>query len=354
MKMKPVKLMLMGITLLAAMFITSCSSNDDPVEGDKTELSAAIADIEDVLDEAEEGTLEGQFQAGSKATLQIAVDAAKLVVANTKAEQPTVNSALANLQAALEIFQAKVVSPIDVANLVGRWRFDEGTGTTANDESDNNFDGTFKTGPAGWGAGFPEWSTDRFGTANKAIHFDKGANIEVPYNTALNPTVKLSISIWVKADEIKAGNRFMGLQSWIGYKFQLQEANRAFLSIGKPDGSTYDRDSELDLPINEWHHLVATFGDGNIQFYIDGDLGPKQWDNTPGEAKSISGTPYNLVFGQDFPTNKYAATDANFDTDHIIPLAWGGFFHGSLDEIRIYKSVLTASQVASIYAAEKP
>lgn len=352
MKMKPVKLVLMGITLLSAMFIASCSSNDDPVEGDKTALSAAIADIEDVLDAAEEGTLEGQYQAGSKATLQAAVDAAKQVVADTKAEQPKVNSALANLQAALEAFKAKIVEPIDLANLVGRWKFDEGTGTTANDESANNFDGAFKTGPAAWGAGVPVWSADRFGVANKALHFDKGANIEIPYNTALNPT-KISISIWVKADEVKAGNRFIGLQSWIGYKFELQEANRPFLSIGKPDGGTYDRDSQQDLPINEWHHLIATFGNGNMVFYVDGEL-VLAWGNTPGDARSISGAPYNLVFGQDFPTDKYAATDTNFDNDHIIPLAWGGFFHGSLDDIRIYKSVLTASQVAGIYASEKP
>lgn len=354
MKMKPVKLMLMAITLLSAVFVASCSDDDPIVEGDKTELSAAISEIQDILANAEEGILEGRYQAGSKAELQAAVDAALLVVADPKAEQAKVNSALANLTTALEAFEAKVVEPIDVANLVGRWRFDEGTGTTAGDDSDNGFDGTFKTGHADWGAGFPEWTTDRHGNAGKAIQFDEGANIEVPYNTALNPTSKISISVWVKADEIKAGNRFIGLHSWIGYKFELQSVNRAFLSIGKPDGTTYDRDSELDLPINEWHHLVATFGDGNVQFYIDGDLGPKQWNDTPGEAKSISGTPYNLVFGQDFPTDKYAATDANFDNDKIIPLAWGGFFHGSIDEIRIYKSVLSASQVASIYAAEKP
>jgi len=352
MKMKPVKFVLMAITLLSAVLVASCSKDDPIVEGDKTELSTAIADIQATLANAEEGTLEGQYQAGAKAELQNAINAALLVVADPKAEQAKVNSALANLTTALDAFQAKIVAPIDEANLVGRWKFDEGTGTTAADETANHFDGTFKTGHADWGAGVPEWATDRFGVAKKAIHFDKGANIEVPYNTALNP-VKLSISVWVKADVINANNRFIGLHSWIGYKFQLQEANRPFLSIGKPDGGTYDRDSEQNLPINEWHHLIATFGDGNMVFYVDGEL-VKKWDDTPGDARSISGAPYNLVFGQDFPTDKYAATDTNFDNDKIIPLAWGGFFHGSIDDIRIYKSVLSASQVAGIYASEKP
>jgi hypothetical protein len=360
MKMKPLKLMLLATTLLSALFIASCSSDDEPVEGDKTELSAAIADIEDRIAEAEEGTLEGQYQVGAKATLQIAVDAAKLTVADPKAEQAKVNSVLANLLSELEAFEAKVVEPIDVANLVGRWRFDEGTGTTANDESDNGFDGTFKTGHADWGAGFPTWTTDRFNVANKAVHFDDGANIEVPYNTALNPTAEISISVWVKADEIRADNRFIGLQSWIGYKFQLQSGNHAFVSVGYA-GGTYDKDGQVALPLNEWHHLVATFGDSKTIIYLDGiAIEASTYNDTPNPPVSISGKPYNLVFGQDFPTNKYAAGDgANFNTVghaeyHVIPLAWGGYFHGSLDEIRIYKSDLSASQVLSIYNAEKP
>jgi hypothetical protein len=39
---------------------------------------------------------------------------------------------------------------------------------------------------------------------------------------------------------------------------------------------------------------------------------------------------------------------------HVIPAAWGGYLHGSLDEVRIYKVALTATQVTSIYDLEKP
>jgi hypothetical protein len=358
MKTKSVKIMLMAAALLSVLFIASCSEDEDPVEGDKTEINLAITAAEALHASAEEGTLEGQYQVGSKATLQIAITAAKAVSADKKATQTIVNGALANLQAAVEAFQDKVVEPIDVANLIGRWRFDEGTGTIAHDDSGNGFNGTFKTGHANWGAGVPQWTTDRSGAAGKAIRFDKGANIEVPYNTALNPAAALSISVWLKADAVHADNRFIGLHSWIGYKFQLQSANRPFLTVGHASGA-YDRDSEQDLPINAWHHVVATFGNGKTIFYVDGTL-IKTWEDTPNPAKSISGKPYNLVFGQDFPTDKYSMNDGtNFGTvghaDYqVIPLAWGGYFRGSLDEIRIYKSALSASQVTSIYNAEKP
>lgn len=358
MKTNPLKLMLMAITLLALVFIASCSSDDDePVEGDKTELIAAIDEVQDILDNAEEGTLEGQYQTGAKAELQEAIDKAQDVVDDKTAEQGEVNSALANLNTALETFQAKVVEPVDVANLVARWRFDEGTGTTATDATENNFDGTFKNGHANWGAGFPEWSTDRFGTAGKALHFDKGGNIEIPYNTALNPS-KISISIWLKADEIRENNRFIGLQSWLGYKFQLQSTNRPYFSISTNEGIR-EEDAQQELPVDEWFHVVATFGDGKLTFYINGD-GKITSFNMTGEGSSIANKPYNLVIGQDFPTDKYSLNDGtNFNVEgnadyHVIPLAWGGYFHGSLDEVRIYKSALTASQVMAIYNAEKP
>lgn len=353
MKTQSIKLMFMATALFSVGLIASCSDDDDKVvpADDKTGLTDKITEAEDLISTTEEGTLEGQFQAGAQATLQTSIDAAQEVAENDRATQAQVNSATTNLQSAIDDYMGKQVAPIDEANLVGRWKFDEGTGTTAHDDSDNGFDGTFKNGPEGWGAGFPVWAEDRYGNEGQAIHFNEGANIEVPYNAALNPG-KLSISLWLKADEINANNRFLGLQSWIAYKFQLQEANRPFLTVAT-DESTFDRDSEEDLPIGSWHHVVATFGDGNTIFYVDGEF-VKEWNDTPGTAKSISSEPYNLVFGQDFPTDKYASTTTNFDNDHIIPLEWGGYFRGSLDEIRIYKSALTSGQVASIYNAEKP
>lgn len=356
MKTSRFKLWLMISALFSAGLVASCSDDDskDPVVADKAALMDKIDEAEELISTTEEGTLEGQFLAGSKTALQTAINAAQGVVDNEKSTQAQVNSAAVNLQTAMDTYNGQQIAPIDEANLVGRWRFDEGTGTVANDDTDNEFHGTFKTGHDTWGAGVPEWTTDRFGDAGKAISFNNGANIEVPYNTALNPTTAISISIWVKADEVRADNRFLGLHSWVGYKFQLQNLNHAFFSVGHADG-TYDKDGQVPLPLDEWHHLVATSGGGSTIIYLDGvAIEASTYNDTPNPPVSIAATPYNLVFGQDFPTDKYAETTTNFDTDKIIPLEWGGYFHGSLDEIRIYKSALTAAQVLSIYNSEKP
>ncbi len=85
-----------------------------------------------------------------------------------------------------------------------------------------------------------------------------------------------------------------------------------------------------------------------MTFYINGTE-VKKWDNTPGTAISIADAPVNLTIGQDLPTGTYSSDDTSpYYVD------WGGYFKGTLDEIRIYNKVLSATQVGSIYDLEKP
>jgi hypothetical protein len=272
-----------------------------------------------------------------------------------------VTGATANLNNAIANYQAQIIVPIDPANLVGQWTFDQLTsataGTVVKDYSGNARDGAIKVGHVFFGAGTATLATDRYGVAGKAILLDKGANIEIPYNTAFNaPT--LSITAWVKLSEVR-NNRFIGLQSWLGYKFEVQDGNRPFATIGHSGGS-YDRDATVAIGQDSWYHLAMTYTANSMKFYINGVM-IKEWIDTPNPAASISAKPYNLVLGSDFPTDKYSsdANGTNFDLVgnadyHVIPAAWGGYLHGYLDEVRIYKSVLSPAQVTSIYNLEKP
>ncbi len=197
-----------------------------------------------------------------------------------------------------------------------------------------------------WGGVLPTWTTDRYGNDGGALAFDLGAFVKIPYNTALNPET-MSISVWVNTTEIAGNNRFMGLHSWVGYKFQLQDANKSFFTIATAE-AIYDKDTDPPLEIETWYNLAVTFGGGYMKFYINGTE-TKVWDDTPGTALANTGN--DLVFGRG--SDVYAADDSNYDNDKIIPLSWGGYFRGALDEIRIYNSVLTAAQVQSIYDLEK-
>ena len=337
------------IALLAGSLIlfNSCKDDDDdPVVVDKTELAAKIATAEALIASTEEGTAEGQYLPGSQAALQTVIDAAKVVNNNPAATQTEVENTVIALDAAITLYNSKIVQAIAPEALVGHWTFDNGSGTTLTDYSDNNFHGTLMSGADTWGGGLPAWATDRYGNAGKALSFNEGSYVKIPNNPAFSPSA-ISIALWINAAEILENNRFIGLHSWNGYKFQLQSVNKAFFTVATTEG-IYDRDTDPPLDINTWYHVTVTQGGGNMTFYINGTQ-TQVWDNTPGTLVS---RPNDLVFGRD--SDVYAADDSNYGEDLIIPLAWGGFFHGKMDEVRIYSTVLTAAQVQSIYNLEKP
>lgn len=348
-KLKFIQFMLIALVTGSLVFFSACGDDDDDdvVTVNKTALSAKIQEAQDLLDNTVEGTADGQYMPGSKTPLQTAVDLAKTVNSNADATQVQVDNTVVALNQAIAAYQASVVVPIAPADLVGHWTFDDGAGTTLTDFSGNNFHGTLMSGANTWGGGLPVWSTDRYGNDGQALMFNQGAYVSIPNNLAFSPQ-NITISLWLNAAEVLENNRFIGLHSWNGYKFQLQSTNKAFFTIATTDG-IYDRDTDPPLEVNEWYHLAVTFGGGNTTFYVDGTQ-TQVWDNTPGNALPVSGNA--LVFGRD--SDVYAADDSNYDNDLIIPLAWGGYLHGKMDEVRIYKTVLSASQIQAIYTLEKP
>jgi len=338
-------LMLFTVMATLSFNVTSCKDEEVVIpEGDKTALNALIADCETLISGAEEGTSVNFYQVGSKAVFQTAIDAAKAVSAlSLGAFQDVVDGTTASLNAAKGVFEGMYIQNVSTDGLVAQWLF---TGD-ATDFTGNGNDGVVSVGNAAFGAGTPALATDRFGNADNAYSFNNGAFIKVPYTTALNPT-SISIALWVYAAEVNDNNRFMGLQSWNGYKFQLQSVNKSFFTAATVDG-IYDRDTDPPLEIDTWYHLAVTFTSGTMTFYVDG-VQTQEWTELTGDLVAVTG--HDLAIG--CGSSKYADTDANYDADHIIPASWGGYFRGSLDDIRLYNRVLTSAEVASIYALEKP
>lgn len=353
-KMKNLKLKtFLFITLLGAFTLfQSCGSDDGDdvvvVQVNRTVLQTAIDANKAIIANTTEGAAVGQYLDGSQLAFNNAITSAESAFANADYTQSQIDAALVNLANALDVYEAAIVLEIAPEDLVGHWKFDDASGDTVADASGNDFTGTFGAEVLlDATAANPVWTSDRFGTANKAIAFEKGSKITVPYNTAINPA-QMTISAWVKVSVSSGNNRFIGLHSWNGYKFQTQDADKAFFTAHTTEG-IYDKDTDPALVVGDWYHLAVSVGDGNTTFYING-VQTQQWTDTPGTILPVAD--HDLVFG--VGSSKYAATVDNYDNDSIIPAAWGGFFNGDLDEVRIYKTILTASQVQSIYNAEKP
>jgi hypothetical protein len=335
------------LTLAASSLFIACSDDGDTkVVIDTAALEAKIQEATDLLAASTEGTATGQFQLGSKAILQGAVDLAQQVADSEAVTQVQVDNSVTTLSQAITTFNESAIVPIAPNDLSAHWTFDDGSGTTVTDYSGNSLDGTFRTGHAAFGGGDPAWATDRYGNANKAVSFNEGAWIEVPYNAAINPS-EITIALWVNTKDTRANNRFMGLHSWNGYKFQLQDAPKSFFTAATVADGIYDRDTEPVLTTDTWYHLAVTFGGGNMTFYVNGIKGNEH--DCPGSMAPVAN--HNLAIG--VGSSKYADVDTNYDTDQIIPAAWGGFFNGTLDDVRIYSAVLTGSQIKSIYDLEK-
>jgi hypothetical protein len=368
MKTRSVKLFLMALALLSMGYLASCDKDDDAEPVVKTDLQAGIVSASLLISTTTEGVGTGNYLRGSQAPLIAAIAAAQAVADDATATQEEVTSATVALAAALTTYSTLIVVPIDPANLVAQWTFDEiGTaavGANVKDYSGNAHNGSMKTGHEFWGGGVPTLAADRYGVAGKAVHFNEGGNVEVPYATGLNPPV-ISISLWAKPDvnsPIINNQYFLSMNRWNGWKFNFQDFPRAFFTATYDNAAAnppvtnvccYDRDQNAgSAPQGEWHHYVLTFGGGHEVFYIDGTL-IYDWGAVPAEGVpgtiSLLANPVNLVIGQDLPTSGYSLDDTQPNY-----LNWGGFYIGILDEVRIYKSILTASQVTSIYEVEKP
>jgi hypothetical protein len=350
---------LLMLVLMMAVF-EACKKDDGTpaVQVDKTKLKARLDSANAGYALAVEGTQVGQFQTGSKATFKSAIDVATSVYNNASATQSDVNNAYVNLGQAGVTFLGKQVQQIAPANLVLYLKMDG----NPNDASGKNLNGTLKTGSTGvasspgswtgWGGGTPTPSADRYGKAGMAYFFDKGANIEVPYNTVLNPSKEITISLWARPTVIRPSNYLVSLNRWNGYKLQLQEANKAFFTV-KAAGKSIDKDNESPtLDVNKWYHITVTYKSGTMTFYLNGTP-VKAYTDVTGDPSAVKSN-INLTIGQDLPTSLYQINEKDDADGNNFNGPWGGYFTGDIDEVRMYNVVLTDAQVKSIYDAEKP
>ncbi|MEK7398961.1 MAG: LamG domain-containing protein [Candidatus Poribacteria bacterium] len=169
------------------------------------------------------------------------------------------------------------------------------------------------------------------GKYGEALEFDGAANyVEVPDDKSIDLWEKYTLEAWIFQtesrssriiDKITAGTADgMHLDTHPGTN--LRSCAGACVSTGK----TYS--------LNEWHHAVMTFDQGNVVLYIDG--------SAEGEGKAgspLAGNKLSLKVGAD--------SDGK------------NLFKGIIDEVRVYNRALKADEVklnmkASSLAVDRP
>ena len=179
-----------------------------------------------------------------------------------------------------------------------------------------------------------EGATTAGGLWGNGLDFD-GTNdyVEIADDSAFDSDV-ISISAWVNLDDNDTDlrNIFSNYESTSGstkgYKTLVNDNAKFQFAFGW-GSSSGSCSSVKDIPENTWTFLTATYDKSSIKLYINGEL-----DNSCGYSNSISDTAYKQIIG---------ASDHNNDG------SYDDFFDGTLDDVTIWDSAITASNIEKIY-----
>lgn len=215
------------------------------------------------------------------------------------------------------------------------WKFDECSGTNANDAAGNSFTGTITptstgntaAGTCGSGTNTQMWNNGTSGKLQASLDFD-GADdyVQIADAAALRfdaATQDFSLFAWVK----RASNGEMNIISKEdadndGWRLQFTSGNAVRCSV-----DAIDIDSTLTITDTNWHHVGCIIDrDGNGQVYIDG--------NANGSATAIS--------------SEVMANTSNIKIGVQSFTTLQEYFDGQIDDVRIYNYALSRDQIRKV------
>ncbi len=209
--------------------------------------------------------------------------------------------------------------------MVAWWTLDEPSGPTAVDIAGGN-DGTHTNGPL-----------VVTGAVSRAVSFDGvDDRIVVPDNGSIDMAGSdWSIDAWVRTCSIAEVSPIVdkqGIQDPVGYEMFLFNGNLAF-QMGDAGGAA-SFDSGAFVADGIWHHVTVTVdrdAPTGIRFYVDGAPILPTHDPTPSPGSASNAL--NLFIGAGHPAGS------------------GGQFDGEIDEVEIFRRVLTPGEVQDLYRA---
>lgn len=215
----------------------------------------------------------------------------------------------------------------EVYGLVGWWKFDETSGSTAYDSSGAGNHATH-TG------GTPQWVAGR---VNNAIELD-GTDRYLTVSTiadSLNGSDGFSAAVWVKSDVVNNdrgvfyGQASTNTDTNIGFRYDKDGASGGAKQCIKASTMTTTANPQVEtgsyVQTQEWQHLTMTWRSGSaIKFYVNGV------EQTATYATTANGGVLKDVATLHIGTGGY-------------PQKWDG----KLDDLRIYNRAIGADEVAA-------
>jgi hypothetical protein len=205
------------------------------------------------------------------------------------------------------------------ANLVGWWRLDDGSGTTAIDSSGNGNDGTLN--------GDPKWVS---GKVAGALEMDGGDYVEVPGASEINPE-SITLMSWVNFSTVDGAD--MERQDYLSrgddYAFSLHEwgyrdgtaAEGKISAIVTSAGGWSVIGGATTVETDTWYHTALTYDSGTqmLTLYLDGEV--------DAELSVTTGLEHRL--GGSLTIGTYSGRD----------------LLGKIDDVKIFDEALSLGQI---------
>lgn len=205
------------------------------------------------------------------------------------------------------------ITPTSSSGLVAAYSFNQGTGTTLLDSSGNNHHGTVSG--ANWVTGF----------AGNALSFD-GVNdmVSIADANSLDLTNGMTLEAWVRPVDLQGWATIIAKEAGSTNAYSLYASDdtnlppSAYITTGGVERTVR---ANNPLPLNTWSHVAATYGNGQMQIYVNGQLVGSS--NVTGSITSTS-NPFRIG-GNTVYEDEY--------------------FRGLIDEVRIYNRPLNIGEI---------
>tara|TARA_Y100000114_G_scaffold155577_1_gene180129 strand:+ start:5000 stop:7909 length:2910 start_codon:yes stop_codon:yes gene_type:complete len=254
--------------------------------------------------------------------------------------------------------------PGDLENLdpAGWWRcgdFESGQGTTIKDQGREKNDGTLKQGAS--------FSTDVINTPptpptpptispawnGNAYSVElNGTNGYVGVTNMVNQSLG-ALSMWVNITSANGihSNGAIGMLAGFGpntgshgnldglnWGYGVANTDLLTLRANSSIVAQYSVPSAGDKLSAGWHHIVMTHNGTGYTFYIDGVIATSAPLSDGSTGGNITTAPYNILTGSDFTSLKIGGNNANTF-----------YSQGLFDEVAVFDSALSASDISAIY-----
>ncbi len=205
--------------------------------------------------------------------------------------------------------------------MLGWWRLDEPSGSTAADASGNGNDGLV--------TGSPQWepSTGRAG----GTLLVRNGSVQIGQKAPFNVTEAITISVWTRVETLDKWWQALVTKGDTSWRLHRSgDADCLEFACNGPQsssGGAASAKSNRVLSDGRWHHVVATYDGSRIALYFDGELDA-----------------YCSAWGRLQTNDQPVCIGDNAEQP-------GRYWNGRIDDVRIYSYALNDAEVAELYEA---